>query len=231
MVSGASLRGGALVHEARVLVAVPHPLLREGIRMSLAAGGLSVVGDASDRSSAGALAASRRMDAALVDVDLCDGGICCAREILRAQPAVAVIMLADRYGKTDLLEAVRAGASGFVEKDIDFSSLPQAVRAAVGGEAVIPRHLVAQLVHEVRQPAPDRHSGWSPVELTRREFEVLDLMREGMSTSGIAERLFVSPGTVRSHVMSMMRKLHVGDRDSLVRCAGDPSWQPPVAAL
>ena len=199
--------------------------------MALTTGGLSVVADARDARTAASLASTRHLDAALIDVDLCGGGIGCAREVLSAQPATAVVMLADRYGKAEILQAVRAGAAGFVDKDINAARLPQAVLAAIAGEAVIPRRLVAALVHEVRQPVPDRRAGWSSVELTRREFEVLDLMREGMSTSGIAERLFVSPGTVRSHVMSMMHKLQVGDRAALLQETDAIAWHAPALAV
>lgn len=214
----------------RVLVAVPYPLLREGIKLALSSTRISVVGEAADAESAAAQAEVTRPDACLVDLDLAGGGIAAVRAILRGSRETAVLMLADRYRQPDIVDAVRAGAAGCLDKDIDAASLPNAILAAMSGEAVVPRRLVAQLVHEVRARAADFRAPWSPVDLTRREFEVLDLMREGLSTSGIAERLFVSPGTVRSHVMSMMHKLQVGDRESLLECVGDPAWRPPALA-
>jgi DNA-binding NarL/FixJ family response regulator len=223
-------QGGDPVGDVRVLVAVPYPLLQEGIKLALSGARISVVAEATDASSAAAAAASTRPDACLVDLDLHGGGIPAVRAITNAYRRTTVIMLADRYGQPDIVDAVRAGAAGFLDKDIESASLANAIMAAIGGEAVVPRRLVARLVHEVRAQTAERRSGWSPVDLTRREFEVLDLMREGLNTSGIAERLFVSPGTVRSHVMSMMHKLHVGDRESLLESAGGPGWRPPALA-
>ena len=218
------------MNDVRVLLAVPYPLLAEGIRCALTGDGIRVVREVGDVSLAAAAAASTQPDACLVDLDLPGGGIAAVRAILRSHRGCTVIVLADRYSQPDIIDAVRAGAAGFLDKDIDSASLPNAVRAAMSGEAVVPRRLVARLVHEVRSQAAEQRRRWSPVELTRREFEVLDLMQEGLTTSGIAERLFVSPGTIRSHVMSMMHKLQVGDRESLLECAGDPAWRPPALA-
>jgi DNA-binding NarL/FixJ family response regulator len=120
---------------------------------------------------------------------------------------------------------------GYLDKDIESDCLPGVVRAALAGEAVIPRRLVGRLLTEVRAraAAPNPGDDWSPILLTRREVEVLGLMRAGLTTAGIAERLFVSPGTVRSHVMSMVRKLHVSDRAALMLRPDDPSG-PRTAA-
>jgi DNA-binding CsgD family transcriptional regulator/8-oxo-dGTP pyrophosphatase MutT (NUDIX family) len=128
---------------------------------------------------------------------------------------------ADRGSHLDVLDSVRAGAVGYLDKDVGSACLPRALRAALAGEPLIPRRLVQDLVREIRlRPARQTVADWAPVSLTRREFDVLDLMRAGLSTAAIAERLFVSPGTVRSHVMSMKRKLHAEDRAALVRCGG-----------
>ena len=216
--------------DVRVLVVSPYPLLSEGVRQALVGTEISVQGEAHDAVSAVASAQVTRPAVVLVDGDLGGGGVAVITEVLRVQPQSVVLVLADRSSDTDVVDAIRAGAIGYLDKDVDAGCLPAVIRAAVAGEAVVPRRLVGRLLSEVRSRTVIG-AGWSPVPLTRREFEVLDLMRSGLTTSGIAEQLFVSPGTVRSHVMSMMRKLHVGDRDSLVRCAGDPSWRPPVAAL
>ena len=216
----------------RVLVVSPYPLLSEGVRQALAGTEFSVSGAAMDAPSAVAVAGRIRPVVVLVDGDLAGGGVAVVREVLRAHPQATVLVLADPSSEADLVDAVRAGAIGFLDKDVQTGCLPGVIRAALAGEAVVPRRLVGRLLTEVRSRSTSVvGSSWSPVPLTRREFEVLDLMRAGLTTSGIAERLFVSPGTVRSHVMSMMHKLRVGDRESLVRCAGDPSWRPPVAAL
>jgi DNA-binding NarL/FixJ family response regulator len=211
----------------RVLVVAPHPLLREGIRLSLAGTGWDVSGEAADLRSAVTAVRATRPDACLVDADLPGGGLTAVSEIVRAHPQAAVVVLADRYSDADLVDAVRAGAMGYLDKDIRSDSLPCVVRAALAGEAVIPRRLVGLLMTEVRVGAERpvyRES--SPTRLTRREAEVLELMRAGMPTARIAERLFVSPGTVRSHVMSTVRKLHVSDRAALMLRVDDPSGRP-----
>jgi DNA-binding NarL/FixJ family response regulator len=223
--------GISVVGAVPVVVVSPYPLLCEGVRHALAGTEFSVSGEAPDLASAVAAVRRVRPEVVLVDGDLPGGGVAGVRELLRVEPRATVLVLADRSADADVVDAVRAGAIGFLDKDVETGYLPGVIRAALAGEAVVPRRLVGRLLNEVRSRSAAPGIGWSPVPLTRREFEVLDLVRAGLTTSGIAERLFVSPGTVRSHVMSMMRKLHVGDRESLVRCVGDPSWQPPVAAL
>jgi DNA-binding NarL/FixJ family response regulator len=216
----------------RVLVVAPHPLLREGIRLSLLGTGWDVSAEAADLQSAMTAVQASRPDACLVDADLPGGGLAAVREIVRAHPQAAVVVLADRYSDADLLDAVRAGAMGYLDKDIRSDSLPGVIRAALAGEAVIPRRLVGRLMTEVRAraAAPNGGDDGCQILLTRREVEVLELMREGLTTSRIAERLFVSPVTVRSHVMSMVRKLHVSDRAALMLRPDGPSGRPRAAA-
>jgi DNA-binding NarL/FixJ family response regulator len=216
----------------RVLVVAPHPLLREGIRLSLLGTGWDVSAEAADLQSAMTAVQASRPDACLVDADLPGGGLAAVREIVRVYPGAAVVVLADRYADADLLDAVRAGAMGYLDKDIQSDSLPGVIRAALAGEAVIPRRLVGRLMTEVRAraAAPNRGDDGCQLLLTRREVEVLELMREGLTTSRIAERMFVSPVTVRSHVMSMVRKLHVSDRAALMLRPDGPSGRPRAAA-
>jgi DNA-binding NarL/FixJ family response regulator len=143
-----------------------------------------------------------------------------------------VVVLADRYSDNDLLDAVRAGAMGYLDKDIQPDCLPGVIRAALAGEAVIPRRLVGRLITEVRarSATPNHVDDGCRILLSRREVEVLDLMRAGCTTAQIAGRLFVSPGTVRSHVKSMVRKLHVSDRAALMLRIDDPSGAARTAA-
>jgi len=211
----------------RLLVAVPHPLLREGIRCALSGSGMEIVGEAAEAPSASAAAGELQPDACLIDLDLPGGGIPAVRGILRQAPAGTVVVLADNYGQPDVVAAFRSGAAGFLDKDIEGASLATAIRAAIGGEALVPRRLVSILVREVCEQVP---VATRAADLTRREFEVLELMQEGLTTTGIAERLFVSSGTVRSHVMSLMHKYEVCDRESLLRRAGTDTWRAPALA-
>ena len=214
----------------RVLVVAPHALLREGIRLSLAGTGWDVSAEAADLQSAMTAVRAARPDACQGDADLPGGGLTAVREIVRAHPQAAVVVLADRYSDADLLDAVRAGAMGYLDKDIRSDRLPGVIRAALAGEAVIPRRLVGRLMTEVRVGAETPVWEAGPARLTRREAEGLDLMRAGMPTARIAEHLVVSPGTVRSHVMSMVRKLHVSDRAALMLRPDDPSGRPRTVA-
>ena len=214
----------------RLLVAAPHPLLREGVRMSLEGSGIEFCAEARDLRTAVGGAAVASPDVCLVDADLPGGGLATVQAILSARPLTAVIVIADRSSEADLLASVRAGAIGYLDKDIDTASLPFAIRAALAGEAVVPRRLVGQLISEVRAVSSGAIVGVQLPSLTRREREVLGLLSSGMSTVGIADRLFVSPGTVRSHVMSLMHKLHVGSRDALVQCSAAPIPRPRAVA-
>ena len=198
----------------RLLVAVPHPLLREGIRLALSGTGVEVVGEAADTRSAALSARDLKPDVCVLDLDLPDGGISTVVAILRESPTTTVVMLADRYEQPDVVAAFRAGAAGFLDKDIDGASLATALRAAISGEALVPRRMVSLLVREVCEQVPLLSQA---NELTRRELEVLSLVRGGLSTAEIAEKLFVSAGTVRSHVMSLVHKLDLPDRAALVR--------------
>ena len=119
----------------------------------------------------------------------------------------------------DLFDALRAGASGYLLKDLGDDQIAPVLRKVLAGEASLPGTLVARLVEEFRDRehrriaiAPDQAA-----RLTGREWDVLELMREGLSTNDIASRLFVSPTTVRTHVSAVLRKLQVPDREAAVR--------------
>ena len=120
----------------------------------------------------------------------------------------------------DLFGALRAGASGYLLKDIDPRRLPHAISDVLNGEAAIPRHLAARLIREFRDRGPRRRTpaaAGEPAQLTSREWEVLDLLRQGLSTARIADHLSVSQATVRSHIAGMLKKLRVPDRESALR--------------
>ena len=128
----------------------------------------------------------------------------------------------------DLFDALRAGASGYLLKDLGDDQVAPAVRKVLAGEASLPGTLVARLVEEFRD-REHRRIGIAPEQaarLTGREWDVLELMREGLSTNEIGARLFVSPTTVRTHVSSVLKKLHVADREAAVRLLEASTPQP-----
>jgi DNA-binding NarL/FixJ family response regulator len=203
----------------RVVVADDHPPTREGVKLALARGGFAVCAEAADAESAIEAAKRERPDVTLLDINMPGNGIHAAEVISQEVPETAVVMLTVSRTDTDLFDALRAGASGYLLKDIDPQRLPQALYGVLEGEAALPRHLVALLIEEFRERRGRRRIpllGRKSVELTDREWEVLELMRGGLATDEIAARLFISPVTVRTHVSAILRKLHVPSRAAAV---------------
>ena len=203
----------------RVLIADDHPPTRAGVRIALERGGFVVCAEAPDGASAIAAARRERPDVCLLDIHMPGDGIRAAETIARELPETAVVMLTVSRSDADLFDALRVGACGYLLKDIDPARLPLALYGVLDGEAALPRRLVALLIEEFRERRRRRRiplGGRRSVELTDREWEVLDLMREGLSTDEIGGRLFISPVTVRTHVAAILRKLQVPTREAAV---------------
>ena len=201
----------------RVLIADDHPPTRAGVRAALSRDGFDVCAEAADAASAIEAARRDRPDVCLLDIHMPGDGIHAAEAIARDLPEAAIVMLTVSRTDTDLFNALRAGASGYLLKDIDPARLPLALRGVLEGEAALPRRLVALLIEEFRERKRRRRVplvGRRGVELTDREWEVLELMKKGLTTDEIATSLFISPVTVRTHVSSILRKLHVSTREA-----------------
>jgi DNA-binding NarL/FixJ family response regulator len=201
----------------RVLIADDHPPTRLGVRLALERGGFVVCAEAPDADTAVARALTERPEVCLLDINMPGDGIRAAELIARELPETAVVMLTVSRADTDLFNALRAGACGYLLKDIDPARLPLALYGVLEGEAALPRRLVALLIEEFRERRRRRRIplvGRRGVELTDREWEVLELMRDGLSTEEIAARLFISPVTVRTHVSAILRKLQVRTREA-----------------
>jgi DNA-binding NarL/FixJ family response regulator len=186
-----------------------------GMRIALEADGLTVSGEVHSLQELVEAVERLKPEVCLVDVDLSGGGIRAAAEVGARAPGVAVVLLADDAGDDRFLEAIRVGVAGYVPKRIAADRLPSVIRAVIAGEPAIPRALVTLLIDQCRaRPArrqlPLSHGG--EVALTSREWEVLDFMRDGLSTHQIAERLLISDVTVRRHIGSVLKKLHVTSR-------------------
>lgn len=183
--------------------------------MSLEAAGFDVVAETADAESAYAGARTERPDICLLDIHMPGNGIEAARRIVHELPGTSVVMLTVSRTDDDLFESLRAGASGYLLKDIDPEQLPEALNAVLQGEAALPISLVQRLVEEFRDRAKTKRRGpWRRrgVELTDEEWKVLDLLREGLSTTEVGNRLFISTGAVRSHVISILTKLRAYGR-------------------
>ena len=206
----------------RVVVADDHPPTRAGVRGALEADGFAVVAEVGDARKAVDAVLEHLPDVALLDIHMPGSGIAAAAEISRRLPDTAIVMLTASRDDDDLFEALRAGASGYLLKDMDPDRLGNALRGVIAGEAALPRSLMAKVVGEFRT-RPRRRIGLrgqgGTARLTSREAEVLDLLALGMTTEQIAERLFVGKVTVRTHVAAILKKLRVTDRDAAVRIA------------
>lgn len=205
----------------RVLIADDHPPTRAGVRLSLEEGAtFEVVAEVGNAAGAVAAAAELRPDVALLDIHMPGDGIEAARAISSQSPDTAVVMLTVSRDDADLFAALRAGARGYLLKDIDPARLPMALEGVLAGEAALPRGLVARLIDEfrTRDGSADRRQG-PLAKLTDREWEVLKAMQQGKSTAEMAADMFVSAVTVRTHVSAILRKLQVTDREAAVRLA------------
>ena len=192
----------------RVLIA-DHAPTRHGIRMALDEG-VIVCAEAGDTEQAIRAAKREQPDVALVGGAILGGRHQAVEGICRAAPGCSVVVLAETGNAEEMLDAVRAGAIGYVPGPLDAERLRRVFRAATQKEAVVPRSMVTELLGEVRG-----RSGAQEV-LTRREAEVLAMLRRGHSTGGIAARLQIAPVTVRRHISELVVKLGVEDRSGLM---------------
>jgi DNA-binding NarL/FixJ family response regulator len=202
----------------RVLVADDHPLFRAGVRALLeTVPDTEVVGVAASGDEAVALAERLRPDVVLMDLQMPGGGIEATRRVLAARPGAAVLVVTMFEDDYSVFAAMRAGARGYVLKDADEEDLLRAVRAVGRGEAIFSPAIARRLVEFFAGHGPPAPSRAFP-ELTERERQVLDLIAQGVSNAAIAERLVLSPKTVRNHITSVFAKLQVvGRAEAIVR--------------
>src|SRR3954452_25463078 len=207
-----------------VLLADDHAAVRAGIRLALAGEGFKVVAEAADGPEGGTVALGAEAGIALLDVNMPGSGIKAAEEIVNALPGTTVVMLTVSRDDDDLFAALRAGASGYLLKDTDPGRLPFALKGVLEGEAALPRGLVARLIEEFRTRGKRRRlplMRQRGVELTEREWEVLEFLHDGCSTAEIADRMSISPVTVRRHVSEILKKLRVTSREEAVKLLDD----------
>ena len=192
-------------------------LVRVSVRKILERSGFTVVAEAADASSGIEATLRERPQICLIDIRLPGAnGIEVTRRLSREVPTTALVIFSASERHEDLVDAIRAGAVGYLLKGMDPARLTHALHGVVHGEAAIPRPLMAALVKELQTQGRRKAVIGSRVELTRREWEVLDLLCERHDTCQIAERLTISPVTVRRHVSEILRKLGVGTRAEAV---------------
>jgi len=209
-----------------VMVVDDHPLWRDGVARDLSERGFTVAATAGDTESAVRIARAVRPDVVLMDLNLGTGsGVDAILGIVASVPATRVLVLSASGAHEDVLEAVKAGASGYLVKSASAAELEEAVRRTAAGDAVFTPGLAGLVLGEYRRlasdpgpAAPDADQPGAP-QLTERETEVLRLVAKGLSYKQIAERLVISHRTVQNHVQNTLGKLQLHNRVELVRYA------------
>ncbi|MDP9240901.1 MAG: response regulator transcription factor [Actinomycetota bacterium] len=192
---------------------------RDAVERDLTAAGFTVVGTAADGAKAVRVAAAVRPDVVVMDLQLPEkSGVQATGEIVAAQPATRVLILSASGEQSDVLEAVKAGATGYLVKSASAAELTEAVRRTAAGEATFTAGLAGLLLGEYRRLAAGPTADPQP-RLSDRETEVLRLVAKGLTAKQVATRLVLSHRTVQNHVQNAMQKLQVHNRAGLVRYA------------
>jgi two-component system, NarL family, response regulator LiaR len=213
--------GPDIKQSLRVIVAEDDPFARRMIKDALQRAGIAVVGEADNGRQAVDLVLQHRPDAVLMDVVMPDlDGLAATRHIVSVNPGQVIILVSRGNDEAVGLASLRAGAVGFLTKDLDVEALPRAIEGAVKGEAAISRRLSMRLIERL-QNLTGRSHALRPVRspLTPREWEVIDLLAEGRTTDQIAQSLHLASETVRSHVKHILRKLDARSRREAVTAA------------
>lgn len=204
----------------RILIADDHPMFRDGLRSLLQARGHEVVGEAHNGIQAVELARSLRPDFVFMDVSMPElNGVAATRQITSELADVKVIILTASEEDETLFEAIKAGAQGYLQKNLEADEFFALLDRAARGEPAMNALLARKLLQEFARPSTQER-GEDPDALTAREREVLELMVEGVTSNRkLAKRLGLSENTVKFHVRNILDKLHVHDRAQVVAYA------------
>jgi DNA-binding NarL/FixJ family response regulator len=203
-----------------VMVVDDHPLWRDGVARDLTERGFRVSATAGDTESAVRIATAVRPDVVLMDLNLGTGsGVSAILGIAGKVPSTRVLVLSASGAHEDVLEAVKAGASGYLVKSASVEELVDAVRRTAAGDAVFTSGLAGLVLGEFRRMSTGPDEGAHTPALTERETDVLRLVAKGLTARQIADRLVISHRTVESHVQSTLRKLQLHNRVELARYA------------
>jgi len=200
----------------RVLIADDQALFRRGLYVVLGTEeNIEVVAEAENGEEAVAKTIELAPDVVLMDVRMPRiNGIEAARRINLEAPTTKILMLTVSDEEDDLYEAIKAGANGYLLKEISVEEVAEAIRAVVQGQSLISPSMASKLLHEFNALAKkaDERQQYPAPTLTTRELEVLKLVAKGMSNRDIAEQLFISDNTVKNHVRNILEKLHLHSR-------------------
>jgi two-component system NarL family response regulator len=200
----------------RVLIVDDHALFRRGLQMVLEGeSDIDVVGEAADGHEAVELAERTTPDVVLMDVRMPRrSGIEATRAIKDTLPSARILMLTISDEEADLYEAIKAGASGYLLKEISIDEVAAAVRAVHKGQSLISPSMASKLLNEFAAMVKrqDERTQVPGPRLTERELEVLRLVAKGMNNRDIGAELFISENTVKNHVRNILEKLHLHSR-------------------
>lgn len=209
----------------RLLLVDDHALFREGLISLLSyQDDFTVIGEAEDAESALAQAHALEPDIVLMDIELPgEDGVSATRRLKMEMPTITVAMLTVRDDSETLFEAIKAGAQGYLVKNVRSRELLEQLRGLARGEAAISRRMAARILEEVRGQTESFVPGES---LTARETEVLELVAARLSNADIAARLVVSEHTVKNHMKSILSKLHLRSRHQAAAYGVARGWVP-----
>ena len=205
--------------ELRVMVVDDHPMWREGVARDLTEAGMEVVATASNGSEALSRFPAAKAQVLVLDLQIPEpNGVEVTAAVVKLDPAVRVLILSASGEQQDVLEAVKAGATGYLVKSATRAELVDAVRRVAQGDTVFTPGLAGLVLGEYRRLSDTPATGRDDApRLTERETEVLRLVAKGLSYKEIAERLFLSHRTVQNHVQNTLRKLQMHNRVELTR--------------
>jgi DNA-binding NarL/FixJ family response regulator len=201
----------------RLMIVDDHPIWRDAIERDVAGDGFEVVASVGDGEKAVRIAAATRPEVVLMDLQLPGiSGVVATGKLVAADPSVRVLMFSASGEDADVLEAVKAGARGYIVKSAARAELIDALRRTGEGEAVFSPGLAALVLGEFRRISDGEQAA---PELTDRETEILRLVAKGLSAKQIADRFVLSTRTVQNHVQNTLRKLQLHNRVELTRWA------------
>ncbi|MBI4302912.1 MAG: response regulator transcription factor [Chloroflexi bacterium] len=198
----------------KVLIVDDHPVVRNGLRLAIMdKSDLTVAGEASDGLEAEEMALQVKPDVILMDISMPRrGGFETMLSIKQLLPGAKILILTVSEQDEDLLRAVRLGADGYLLKTVDMKQVVDAIRRVAAGETILSPELTTKLMNELKKKATEP-------ALSTREEEILDLLGDGLTTSDIARRLYLSEGSVSTYASRLLDKLHLKNRAEAIAYA------------